>query len=111
MSWERGDVVIATDPFREDESAGRPFLIISTEGTPFHGEQYITLALTTRTWHDERIPLKDTHWIDGGAPESSSIMPWSVSAIKSEWMDYRQGTLREDVVDQAVDCIVAYLMS
>lgn len=111
MSWNRGDVVIATDPFSDDGSTGRPFLVISTEETPFHGEQYIALALTTRTWHEERIPLEDSHWIDGGAPESSSIMPWSVNAVKSEWMDYRQGTLRENIVDQAVDCVVAYLQS
>ncbi|WP_218827817.1 hypothetical protein [Halorubrum halodurans] len=48
MSWERGDVVVATDPFK-DESTGRPFLVISTDGTPFHGGQYVALALTTRT--------------------------------------------------------------
>jgi len=109
MSWERGDVVVATDPFRDDESAGRPFLVVSTDETPFHGEQYIALALTTRTWHDERIPLEDAHWMDGGAPESSSIMPWSVNAVRTEWVNYRQGTLHEDVVDRAVERVVTYL--
>ncbi len=47
MSAERGDVVVATDPFKDD--AGRPFLVINRAETPFHGEQYIALALTTRT--------------------------------------------------------------
>lgn len=111
MSWERGDVVVATDPFRDDESAGRPFLVVSTDETPFHGEQYIALALTTRTWHDERIPLEGAHWMDGGAPESSSIMPWSVNAVRTEWVNYRQGTLHEDVVDRAVERVVTYLTS
>jgi hypothetical protein len=50
MSAERGDVVVATDPFKDD-AAGRPFLLVSRAETPFHGEQYIALALTTRTWH------------------------------------------------------------
>lgn len=111
MSRERGDVVVATDPFRDDESAGRPFLVVSTDETPFHGEQYIAFALTTRTWHDERIPLEGAHWMDGGGPESSSIMPWSVNAVRTEWVNYRQGTLHEDVVDRAAERVVTYLTS
>lgn len=98
MSYDRGDVVVATDPFRDDDSAGRPFLVVNRPGTPFHGEQYVALSLTTRTLYDERIPLTDEDWMEGGAPESSSIMPWSV---KDEWIDYYQGTLHEEVVSQA----------
>ncbi len=109
MSWGRGDVVVAIDPFKDNDTAGRPFLVISDSETPFHGDQYIALSLTTRTWHDERIPLEDEHWTDGGAPKSSSIMPWSVNAIRSEWIDYRQGALREDVVERAVSHVVEYI--
>lgn len=92
MSYERGDVVVALDPFKDDSSA-RPFLIINDSETPFHGEQYIALSLTTRTWYEERIPLAEGDWIDGGAPRSSSIMPWSVNSIDSELIEHYQGTL------------------
>ena len=109
MSWARGDVVVANDPFSDDETAGRPFLIINRSKTPFHGEQYIALSLTTRTWHEERIPLDEGDWAEGGAPESSSLMPWSVNSIKTEWIDYRQGTLRENVVAEAVAQLIDYV--
>lgn len=109
MSTIRGDVVVATDPFKDGDTGGRPFLIINRAETPFHGEQYITLSLTTRTWHDERIPLTDEDWEDGGSPESSSIMPWSVNSVKGEWINYRQGTLQEAVVDRAVTQLVDYV--
>lgn len=102
MSFERGDVVVAIDPFKDDETAGRPFLIVNHSATLFHGEQYITLSLTTRTWHDERIPLAKDQWVAGEAPESSAIMPWSVNAVKSDWIDFRQGRLRDEIVEQAV---------
>jgi len=46
MSRERGDVVVATDPFKEEDTGGRPFLVISNQETPFHGNQYIPLALS-----------------------------------------------------------------
>lgn len=109
MSYDRGDVVVAADPFKDDDAAGRPFLVINHPETPFHGEQYIVVSLTTRTWYDERIQLTAEDWVDGGAPEASSVMPWSVTSVRSEWIEYRQGTLREDIVAQAVTQLVAYI--
>lgn len=105
---ERGDVIIATDPFKPDDH-GRPFLVVNHPATPFHGEQYITCSLTTRTWYDERVPLSDDDWLEGGAPESSSVVPWSVNAIRREWIDQYQGRLRSPVVDDVVKQLVAYI--
>jgi mRNA interferase MazF len=102
MNFERGDVVIAADPFKDSNISGRPFLVINRRQTPFHGEQYITLSLTTRTCHDERLSLTDNDWIEGGAPESSSIMPWSVYSVKTDWITYRQGTLDREAVDNDI---------
>lgn len=109
MNFERGDVVVAADPFKDDPAAGRPFLLINGSGIPFHGVQYIGLSLTSRTWYDERMPLEDDHWSEGGAPESSAIMPWSVNSVKRDWIEYRQGTLRSDIVDRAVTQLIAYI--
>ena len=109
MTVGRGDVIVATDPFKEDDTTGRPFLILNRTETPFHGQQYITCSLTTRTWHEDRIPLMDDHWVEGGAPKSSSIMPWSVNSIKSDWISFRQGRLNENIVDQAVAQLREYI--
>ena len=109
MSYERGDVVIALDPFKDD-SSGRPFLIVSDEETPFHGEQYIALSLTTRTWYDERIPLEEGDWEEGGAPRSSSIMPWSVNSIDGNLIEGYQGRLGTDVVDEATTRLSEYVL-
>lgn len=108
MTLERGDVVFAADPFKDGDTR-RPFVVISRKEMPFHGEQHLALSLTTRTWHDERLPVSNEMWIDGGAPKSSSILPWSVISIKTEWIAYRQGTLHEDVVDQAVAQLQEYI--
>lgn len=109
MKWERGDVVVAIDPFRDDETACRPFVIISTQTTPFQGQQFIGLSLTTRTWYEDRIPLVSGDWVAGGGPESSAVMPWSVNSVRDEWIDYRQGSLRRDVVEQAVGELIQYI--
>lgn len=48
--FERGDVVYGDDPFKGGEDA-RPWLVLSNhEGRPFHGDQYIALTLTSKSW-------------------------------------------------------------
>lgn len=60
--YEPGDVIYGADPYK-GEQAARPWLVISNhEGKPFHGEQYIALSLTTRTWMDGLIDIDE----DGG---------------------------------------------
>lgn len=108
MTRDRGDVVIALDPFKDDAS-GRPFLIVSDAATPFHGEQYVALSLTTRTWYEDRIPLDADDWIEGGAPRSSSIVPWSVNSIDSKLIERYQGRLREGVGSDATAQLFGYV--
>jgi mRNA interferase MazF len=55
--FERGDVVFGADPFKGDEAA-RPWLILSNfEGRPFHGDQYMALTLTTKSWMDGLVEI------------------------------------------------------
>lgn len=55
--FERGDVVYGDDPFKGEEDA-RPWLILTNhEGRPFHGEQYIVLTLTSKSWMDGLIDM------------------------------------------------------
>ncbi|MFC4246125.1 hypothetical protein ACFOZ7_03825 [Natribaculum luteum] len=141
IEFERGDVVWGVDPFKQDSDmhsesshddggvAPRPWLIISTDAVPFHPEQYLCLTLTTRTWHDESIPLSAESWVEGGAPEGSSIMPWSISAIQHRFLDTTgdlvarldsipddevpengyQGHLTDEVTTEATEQVVTYL--
>jgi mRNA interferase MazF len=108
MKFERGDVVYGDNPFK-DESYSRPWLIISNDTQPFQGDQYIVLALTTKTWHDDRVPITDDDWLDGGTPDSSSILPWSVETLDQDDLDYWQGTLSNVVVTEAVDALVTFV--
>nr|WP_233752275.1 MULTISPECIES: type II toxin-antitoxin system PemK/MazF family toxin [Halostella] len=74
--FERGDVVYGDDPFKGDEDA-RPWLILSNhEGRPFHGEQYIALTLTSKSWMDGLIDIPEESWLRGGTPDESRVIPW-----------------------------------
>jgi len=107
--FERGDVVYGDDPFKSDEDA-RPWLILSNhEGRPFHGEQYIAVTLTSRSWLNGLIDIPEEKWLRGGTPDESRIVPWGVQSINTEDIDFWQGRLAEDPVNQAVDELVEEL--
>lgn len=86
--YERGDVVYGDDPFKGEEDA-RPWVIVSNhEGKSFHGEQYIALTLTTKSWMNGLIEIPETAWIRGGTPDKSRIVPWGVQSIDADDIDF-----------------------
>ncbi|WP_327052864.1 type II toxin-antitoxin system PemK/MazF family toxin [Halomicrococcus gelatinilyticus] len=109
--FERGDVVNGDDPFKDEEDA-RPWLILSNhEGRPFHGEQYIALTLTTKSWLDGLVEIPEESWTRGGTPDGSRIVPWAVQSIDREDIDLWQGRLERSVVDDAVAGLVDELQA
>ena len=109
--FEPGDVVYGADPYKGG-TAARPWLVISNhEGRPFHGDQYIALTLTTRTWMDGVIEIGDDQWIRGGTPADSRIVPWGVQSIADDDVDFWQGRLEDALVAEAIDALVMYVRS
>lgn len=107
--FERGDVVWGDDPFKSDADA-RPWLVLSNhEGRPFHGEQYIAVTLTTKSWMDSLVDIPEEGWLRGGTPKESRIVPWGVQSINHEDIDFWQGRLTEDLVDETVATLVEEL--
>nr|WP_011571386.1 hypothetical protein [Haloquadratum walsbyi] len=53
---ERGDIAWASDPLSEK---GRPMLILGAPNLPNHGTQLITVLLSTKTYHEEALTLRD----------------------------------------------------
>lgn len=109
--YEPGDVVYGDDPYKGDEAA-RPWLVISNhEGRPFHGDQYIAVSLTTRTWMDGLIEIGAEEWVRGGTPADSRIVPWGVQSIDSDDIAYWQGRVTSQLVSDVIESLVDYLQS
>jgi mRNA interferase MazF len=107
--FERGDVVYGDDPFKGEDDA-RPWLILSNhDERPFHGEQYIALTLTTKSWIDDLIDIPEESWLRGGTPDESRIVPWGVQSIDNEDIDFWQGRVESELVDAAVAALVGEL--
>jgi mRNA interferase MazF len=110
-SLERGHVVLAPDPFKSEDEATRPWVIVNNENHPFDEEQYISMGLTTKTWYDERIPLEEEDYLHRRAPEKSSIIPHSVASISPNLMTDYICQIRDHPLDEAVDELMSYLKS
>jgi len=88
----------------------RPWLILSNhEGRPFHGEQYIALTLTSKSWMDGLIDISGGSWLRGGTPDERRIVPWGIQSIDHKDIDFWQGRLDSDLVDEAVAALVEEL--
>ena len=105
---ERGHVVLAPDPFKSDDDATRPWIVVNNEHHPFDKQQYIAMGLTTRTWYDERIPLRSEDYSHRGAPQESAIVPHAVTSLGPRLMTDYVCRLAGDPLDRAVATLTTY---
>lgn len=83
--------------------------MINTSDMPFHGDQYVVLTLTTKTWYDERLQITEADIVEGALPDQSSILPWAVASLDPDHVDRELGQLDESTVNEAVVELVSYL--
>jgi mRNA interferase MazF len=102
MNAARGDVLWATDPFR-DGDAGRPWLVVSNESTPYQGDQFVCLALTSKGYHGDAVPVRS----DDALPSESYA--WSVRTVESDDIARQVGSVREGTVSEAVARLTTYV--
>ncbi|OYR55474.1 type II toxin-antitoxin system PemK/MazF family toxin [Halorubrum halodurans] len=106
---ERGHVVLAPDPFKPEDDATRPWVVVNTERHPFDKRQYVVMGLTTRTWYDERIPIGSDQYRHRRAPRDSSIVPHAVASLGPKLMTAYVCRIEDEPLDQAVDMLSTYL--
>jgi mRNA-degrading endonuclease toxin of MazEF toxin-antitoxin module len=98
---ERGDIVWGTDPLSEK---GRPMLVLGTPRFPTHGVQLISVLLTTKTYHEESLTLRDNDYEGDPLGERSHVLPWSLATLSSAGeVDFHMTSL----VDERVEAVAA----
>jgi len=90
------------------EAYPQPYLIISSDNHPFHGEEYLGLAITTTRW-DAAISIDDDDWVRGELPKASFVKPWQPTLLKHSDVNDAFGVLRPALVDRAVTTLTRYL--
>lgn len=77
---KRGDIVWATDPLSE---TGRPLVVLGTPRFPAHGIQLITALISTKTYHEESLTLRDDDYEGEPLGRRSHALPWSLVTLNS----------------------------
>lgn len=91
--FRRGHVVWHDGLFR---GSGRPWLVLSDDDHPFHGQEYLVAGMTTRE-RDAAVQVPDDAWAVGGLPGKSFVSPWFLSTLKHARIDRGVGALTEEV--------------
>jgi len=86
VAYSQGAIVVAEDPF--GNTPKRPYLLISNDQVPFHGEEYVGAVITTTT-RPEAVELTDDRFERGRLPRRSYVSPWSILTLK-DWMITKQ---------------------
>lgn len=106
---KRGHIILAPDPFKSDDDATRPWVVINNEDHPFDKQQYVVMGLTTQTWYDERIPLEEDDFRHRMSPRKSSIVPHAVASLKPVLITDYICRVRDEPLNRAVERLTEYL--
>jgi len=63
----------------------------------------------TTTPRDVAVSVGRSDWTDGGSDVQSFVSPWSPMTVKHDAIRERQGTVRQSIVRQVAEEVVAYV--
>jgi mRNA-degrading endonuclease toxin of MazEF toxin-antitoxin module len=106
---ERGDIVWASDPLSEK---GRPMLVLGVPRFPTHGVQLITVLISTKTYHEAALTLRDDDYEGDPLGERSHVLPWSLATLNSGAdVDHYLTSLVDDRIEDVVSQVSDYISS
>jgi mRNA-degrading endonuclease toxin of MazEF toxin-antitoxin module len=106
---ERGDIVWGTDPLSDK---GRPMLVLATPQFPSHGIQPITVLISTRTYHEDSLALRDRDYEGDPLGKRSHVLPWSLATLNSATeVEYRMTSLVDERLNDVATKSVGYIAS
>jgi PemK-like protein. len=106
MAYPQGAVVIAEDPFGNNPE--RPYLLLSNEAVPFHGEEYIA-AVITSTARNAALELTESRFERGELPRTSFVSPWSILTLKDCMITKQPAEVTDETVSEVQQELNSYL--
>lgn len=106
---ERGDIIWGTDPLSDK---GRPMLVLGTPQFPNHGIQLITVLISTKTYHEESLTLRDDDYEGDPLGERSHVLPWSLVTLNSAAdVEFYLTSLVDERTEDVATQLIGYLSS
>lgn len=106
MAYTQGAVVLVDDPYKR---GSRPFLVVSNDKRPFHGQDY-TLAVMTTSAFSDAVKLTPSDVVKGSLhTHPSYIKPWSVHEFEHGDIHRNVAHVSEAVIQEVADGIMRFV--
>lgn len=106
-----GQLVRIPDPLTEKNT--RPLLVVSDESHPFHGQQFIALARTTKEWLTDRdvVPITDDDLASGTLDvEVTYVTPWAPITASPSDVSVVEGRVESSVAAKSAGAAKRYIV-
>lgn len=103
-----GDVVWSEDLYKEGD-AGRPLLVIGNAQMADHGMQFVCVNLTSRTYHENSIAIREDEYEDAPLPLESHALPWVFQTVSREHVQRYVTSLTDEKLREVTDEARSYL--
>lgn len=104
MTYARGAVVVASDPF--GNTPRRPYLVMSDETHPFAGEQYIAVGVSTKTY-EASISLAGA-FVDGELTRESFVAPWAVVTLRDADIERAVARVTDSLTERTAERMASF---
>ena len=87
-------------------------LVLGTPEFPNHGIQLITVLISTKTYHEESLTLRDDDYEGEALGERSHVLLWSLATLNSTAdVDQYLTTLVDERIEDVRSQLVDYISS
>lgn len=89
-------------------TTGRPWFVLSDDGHPFHGEEYVVAGITT-TDRADAIRIEEDAWNIGSLPRTSYVSPWFLTTVKHADVHRGVGAVDQSTVESILAAVSKYV--
>jgi hypothetical protein len=104
---ERGDIVWGADPLSEK---GCPLLILGAPNLPAHGVQLITILISTKTYHEDSLTLRDDDYDGEPLGKRSHVLPWAIITFNNTTeVEYHMTSISNERIRDIATQSISYI--
>ncbi|WP_394326472.1 hypothetical protein [Halorubrum aethiopicum] len=89
---------------------GRPMLVLGAPRLPSHGLQLVTVLISTKSYHDESLTLRDDDYEGDPLGRRSHVLPWSLATLNSATeVEFRMTSLTDERIEDVATRTIGYI--
>ncbi len=85
-------------------------LVLGAPRLPSHGLQLVTVLISTKSYHDESLTLRDDDYEGDPLGRRSHVLPWSLATLNSATeVEFRMTSLTDERIEDVATRTIGYI--